>query len=96
MTPGVRYEADQAEYNGQRYQESTPNNIQGPPAQLEFLTINRENSFWLPMLHLRWEPTDWLQLRLAYTESLTRPDYIQYAPIIHDQQFPELRTRGQY
>ena len=94
LTPGVRYEADEAEYNGQRYQESTPNNIQGPPAQLEFLTINRENSFWLPMVHFRWEPTDWLQLRLAYTESLTRPDYIQYAPISTINSFSELREGG--
>jgi TonB-dependent receptor len=81
LIPGVRWEGDQSTYTGQRYRETQPNNVQGPPAELETLTNERDNSFWLPMAHLRYQPTNWLQLRLAYTETLTRPDYIQYAPI---------------
>ena len=41
----------------------------------------RENEFFLPMVHLRVEPVDWMKIRLARTETLTRPDYIHYAPI---------------
>jgi TonB-dependent receptor len=33
------------------------------------------------MVQLHYEPTDWLKIRLARTATLTRPDYIQYAPI---------------
>ncbi len=81
LIPGVRWERDRSEYHGQRYRETSPNNVQGPPAELTPLTNIRENRFWLPMVHLQVRPTDWLQVRLARTQTLTRPDYIQYAPI---------------
>ena len=32
------------------------------------------------MVHLKYTPNDWLNIRLAYTESITRPDFSQYAP----------------
>ncbi len=81
LLPGIRYEKDYSKYRGQRFREVTLNNIEGPPADLDTLRIVRRNDFWLPMVHLRVQPTDWLKVRLAYTETLTRPDYNQYAPI---------------
>lgn len=81
VIPGVRWEGDRSEYNGQRYREVVINNVQGPPGDFEEVTNVRENSFWLPMVHVQFKPTDWLDIRLARTETLTRPDYIQYAPI---------------
>ena len=33
------------------------------------------------MITLILKPTDWLQVRLAGTETLARPDYLRYAPI---------------
>ena len=81
LLAGVRWERDYSRYNGQRYRETSPNNVQGPPAELEFITNVRKNSFWLPMVHLQYSPNEWLKIRLARTETLTRPDYIQYAPI---------------
>ncbi len=79
--PGVRYEKDYSKYNGQRYREVVVSNIQRDPTDLAELTIERKNDFWLPMMHLRLQPKEWLRVRFAYTETLTRPDYIQYAPI---------------
>jgi TonB-dependent receptor len=79
--PGVRWEKDFSRYNGQRYREVTINNIQGPPADLALITTERNNEFWLPMFHLILKPTEWLKIRAARTETLTRPDYMQYAPI---------------
>jgi TonB-dependent receptor len=81
LIPGIRWERDFSRYDGQRYREVYANNVSGPPAELEFLTIERDNTFWLPSLHVNYEPTDWLKIRLARTETLTRPDYLQYAPI---------------
>lgn len=78
---GVRWEKDYSKYNGQRFREVVLNNIQGPPADLQKLTVERKNEFWLPQVHLIVNPFDWLKIRLARTETLTRPDYIQYAPI---------------
>ncbi|UCE06918.1 MAG: TonB-dependent receptor, partial [bacterium] len=78
--PGIRYEKDYSKYTGYRFREQVINNIQGPPADLDTLENVREHEFWLPMVHLNVQPNDWLKIRLAYTESLTRPDFIQYAP----------------
>jgi len=81
LMPGIRWDGDYSRYHGQRYREVTINNIQAEPTDLDSLTNVREHSFWLPMVHLRLQPTDWLKIRLARTETLTRPDFIQYAPI---------------
>ncbi|MGH7599581.1 MAG: TonB-dependent receptor [bacterium] len=81
LLPGVRYEHDYSKYHGQRYREVTINNTQAEPTDLVALTDERKNDFWLPMAHLIVQPADWLKIRLAGTKTLTRPDYIQYAPI---------------
>ncbi|HEX7069318.1 MAG TPA: TonB-dependent receptor, partial [Rhodothermales bacterium] len=79
--PGVRWERDYSRYHGQRFRANASAGRDAPPDELTPLTIERDNSFVLPMAHLKFDITDWLDLRLAYTETLTRPDYIQYAPI---------------
>ncbi len=79
--PGVRYEGDYSRYNGQRFSEVVVGNVQQEPQDLDSLRVTRENSFWLPMVHLHVRPTEWLAVRMARTETLTRPDYMQYAPI---------------
>jgi TonB-dependent receptor len=79
--PGVRYEKDFSKYHGWRFRETTRNNIQSAPDDLSRLEVERDNDFWLPMVHVQVQPRDWLKIRLAGTKTLTRPDYNQYAPI---------------
>lgn len=79
--PGIRYERDYSEYNGQRFREVIVAQQEDFPADYEEVTNERDNEFFLPMIHAIIRPTDWLQIRLARTETLTRPDYIHYAPI---------------
>ncbi|HDQ45284.1 MAG TPA: TonB-dependent receptor [bacterium] len=88
LLPGIRWEGDFSRYSGQRYRELVVNNIQEEPKEFDDITTERNNSFWLPMMHLMVSPTDWMKIRLARTETLTRPDYIHYAPItwINSQQ----------
>ncbi len=81
LIPGVRYEDDYSKYHGQRYREIITAWRDLPPADFERLTNIREHAFWLPMVHLQLKPTEWMKIRLARTETLTRPDYIQYTPI---------------
>ena len=81
LLPGVRWEGDYSKYHGERYREVSLNNIQGPPVDLAYITNERKNDFWLPMVHFIVQPTKWMKVRLARTETLTRPDFIQYAPI---------------
>jgi TonB-dependent receptor len=81
LIPGIRWEADYSLYHGERYKEVANNNVQGPPQDVAPLTAERKNEFWLPDVHLIVQPVNWLKIRLARTETLTRPDYIQYTPI---------------
>jgi len=86
--PGIRYEKDVSEYHGQRFKEITAGGFtQRPPTDYEEITTERENEFFLPMIHAIIRPNPWLQIRLARTETLTRPDYIQYAPITQINSF---------
>src|SRR5690625_7717254 len=81
MIPGFRLERDATKYVGQQFREVVRNNVQAAPTDLAELVSERENSFFLPMLHLRVRPTEWLQDHLARTETLSLPDFIQYVPI---------------
>lgn len=79
--PGVRFENDYSKYTAYTFREVTVNNKPAPPQDLDTVTSTRQNDFILPMIHLIAKPSDWLKIRMAYTKTLTRPDFIQYAPI---------------
>lgn len=81
LIPGIRYERDRTDYTGQRFREIINAFRDAPPAELETLNIVRENTYWLPMVHLDVRPQDWLSVRLARTETIARPGFNQYAPI---------------
>jgi TonB-dependent receptor len=81
--PGIRWEGEHTAYNGLRYRQMNINNQEGPPADLTYLSTVRNNSFWLPMVNVIVRPNDWLQIKLARTETLAHPDYLQYAPITY-------------
>lgn len=82
LIPGVRWENEKTDYNGQRYrQNQSGQTVESPPTEFVKLSKERKNSFTLPMINLVAKPVDWLQIRLARTETIARPDYIQYAPI---------------
>ncbi len=81
LIPGVRYEsvehdidANYIDYRGV-YNISKEN--QGV---LEILNATPSNDFWLPMVHLQYQITDWCDIRLASTKTLRRPNYLQYSP----------------
>ena len=75
--PGIRYEAKQTEYSGV-YGRS------GGKPEAKYNTTDttsiRNNDFFLPMIHLKYEPLDWLQVRLAYTHTIARPNFNYILP----------------
>ncbi|MFV1883240.1 MAG: TonB-dependent receptor [Balneola sp.] len=85
LIPGVRYEKESSTYTGniirtlERFEEIDEDFNRF----LTDTTSSRENDFLLPMVHLRIDPVDWLNIRLAYTESITRPNFLQYAPLTY-------------
>jgi TonB-dependent receptor len=81
VLPGVRFERLFTAYHGEVFRDNKVSNIEQPPADYSALYVERDNQYWLPMVHVTVTPTDWLKIRLARTETLTQPDYIMYAPI---------------
>ena len=76
--PGVRYEDLNTTYTANRgdntFQEWDHGYFHHDT------TIVRGNSFILPMIHLKYKPVDWFDVRMAYTHTLARPDYSQIVP----------------
>lgn len=80
--PGVRFEKEYTRYSA-NFVTSRVN----PPAGTDLnenyrdTTTSREADFLLPMIHLQVKPSDVVTFRLAYTETISRPDFTQFAPI---------------
>jgi TonB-dependent receptor len=73
---GVRYEKVNSEFFA--YNARDMRNAQ---AQIMYDTTSvKDNDFVLPMVQAKWAPLDWLDIRYAYTQTLSRPNYEQLSP----------------
>lgn len=77
--PGVRYQNLSTSY-------TAPRGIETSTAHLFYnakdTTVDESHGYWLPMVHLIYRPLPWLQVHLAYTNTLTYPDYRSIIPWI--------------
>ena len=48
--------------------------------ELKSLSNKKENSYFLPMINLKFKPLEWFDLRLSYTQSIARPSYFNFMP----------------
>jgi outer membrane receptor protein involved in Fe transport len=72
FTPGVRYDADYTRYHGQTFRAMNSSNNELPPVDYQLNENERTNVFWLPQIHLKLHPIEWLRIHLAGTETVTR------------------------
>ena len=74
---GARIEINETNYTSYRSRRSAlPHWIfTGEP-----YSHDRENSYYLPALFLRYKPYSWLNIRFASTNTLTRPNYTNIIP----------------
>jgi hypothetical protein len=80
IIPGFRYERTRNWYKT-RFGEvivSDDGDIIASSAQDTVGVLSYEDI--LPMVHFRYNITDWADLRLAYTNTITRPDYLNLVP----------------
>ncbi|MFZ0456446.1 MAG: TonB-dependent receptor [Ignavibacteriaceae bacterium] len=77
--PGVRYEHEKTKYDGVRGNENLIHYATVGYYSFD-TTATRTNEFVLPMIHLRYKPFDWFDVRLSYTQTLARPDYTDFLP----------------
>ena len=75
ILPGVRYQNLTTKYTAARGLVVPGNNLQGGDT-----TVTHAHGFWLPMVHARYRPTDWMQVHFAYTKTLNYPDYSMLTP----------------
>ncbi|MBC8402296.1 MAG: TonB-dependent receptor [Candidatus Marinimicrobia bacterium] len=74
ILPGWRYE--HTSYNMTGRQGTVGDEFNEPGLDDPYIsdtTATAENGRWFPMYHLRIKPTRWFDIRLAYTETLSRP-----------------------
>jgi len=74
FVPGVRYQNLTTRYTGYQGREVF-RGVQGKDT-----TVSVPHGLWLPMVHVRYQPTGWLQLRAAYTNTLVYSDYSTLSP----------------
>ncbi|MCP3928955.1 MAG: TonB-dependent receptor plug domain-containing protein [Bacteroidetes bacterium] len=80
--PGIRYEKNKTSYTGQRLplEAGLPWGINESTYSGLEVTRERENEFFLPMLHLILRPTKWSVIKSSYTHTLTRPQFRNIVP----------------
>lgn len=92
---GVRYENTRQDYRSVSFALRDPED--DPDAQRPPVDTRAASGYveWLPMVHLRYKFTQWLDVRLAATKTLNRPDFFSLVPweIIVPQNPPRI-SRG--
>ena len=73
---GIRYEKEKSSYDAWNLLDGRDIKTQ----KRFFVSSQRKNEFWLPMVQAKYKATDWLDVRAAYTQTLARPDYHQLSP----------------
>jgi len=78
IIPGVRYEAQKTSYS------ASQGDSRARDADLRYkhsdTTVVKTHAHWLPMLHVRVKPWRWFDIRFAYTNTLSRPDFVNITP----------------
>ncbi len=78
--PGVRYDHTYMHYGAYSGVNVPDDETQELSFDYSRTTDSNKFGYWLPQIHLKIKPTDKLDVRLAYTETLSRPDYDLLAP----------------
>jgi TonB-dependent receptor len=78
IIPGVRFEQLKTSYSASQG-DSRPRD-----ADLRYkhtdTTVVKNHAHWLPMVHVRVKPLRWFDVRFAYTNTLSRPDFVSITP----------------
>jgi TonB-dependent receptor len=79
ITPGVRFQQLKSEYTAAQ-------GLQGPNPSNGYnnreVTVTAYHPYWLPSVLVKYKPVDWFDIRLAYSNTISYPDFASLAPII--------------
>ena len=91
VVTGIRFEENRTVYNSYHGQQTTLPHYNSMGSDSASTHV-RTNSYSLPALFLRYQPFDWLILRYASTNTLTRPNYSDVIPLYNIQGAPRTVT----
>jgi TonB-dependent receptor len=75
---GVRYEDTKTDYRSFGVKEQGV--VDFSFEEFADSLAQRQSTYLMPMVNAKIKPTDWLQFRFAYTQSIARPKYYSYMP----------------
>lgn len=73
LIPGIRYEKDNNIYSG--YYRMTTSGWGSPGGELSKNSEDFDDDYFFPMFHVKIKPLKWLDLRMAYTNTISRPSF---------------------
>ena len=94
LLPGFRFEQTQNDYKSIF---GTPRQVSEGQFGLAGVTDTtgyRKYDDLLPMIHVRYKATSWFDLRLAFTKTLSRPNYFNLVPWQRIEHLDQLIERG--
>ncbi|MEM1127891.1 MAG: TonB-dependent receptor [Bacteroidota bacterium] len=94
LLPGVRYEHTRTRYSSFALGDGGFDDEGIFIGEIDRISSKRTYDDWLPMVHLRVKPLSWFDVRLAYTQTLARPDYFNIVPYERVNAFERIVTRG--
>jgi TonB-dependent receptor len=77
VIPGVRYERNKTNYSAHRAFSAAR---WADPIIFERVSSIRKNDYFLPMVHVKYQPVNWFDIRASYTHTLSRPSYQRIIP----------------
>ena len=77
ILPGVRYQVLNTTYTAPHGFETTNSKVSYDYTDT---TVDQSHGYWLPMVHFRYKPLSWMQVQLAYTNTINYPDYNTITP----------------
>ncbi len=81
VIPGIRYEGDDFDATGYYHYIKNKSTVTFNGVY-EPRSAKREHEFWLPMVHIKVKPLEWLDTRFAYTETISRPNFRHLIPYV--------------
>lgn len=82
LIAGMRYEAESNDYSA-NYAPRIVGEFEAQSGIISDTTSHFIKEFWLPNAHLKIKPFEWLDIRLAVSKSISRPDYSMRLPILY-------------
>lgn len=80
ILPGVRYEKNKTEYFA--FHIRTNSGITGIDPNPDSVTTNRSNEHWFPSLNIKYDVTNWANIKGAVYKSTSRPSFRQISPLV--------------